>query len=107
MLAERILSCPQNRVDFRTAFWLATMGGAITLDLPVGCFAPGRQFDAMLVQLPHDQMLDDGRTDCGQDDSHASAAAVDDSLLQKIIMLATPADIRQTWVAGASVHQQG
>ena len=41
----------------------------------------------------------------GQDD--ASAAAVDDALLQKIIMLATPADIRQTWVAGALVHQQG
>ena len=103
---------PQNRVNFRTAFWLATMGGAITLDLPVGCFAPGRQFDAMLVQLPHDQMLDDGRgdsgpRDSGQDGPHASAAAVDDALLQQIVMLATPADIRQTWVAGASVYQQG
>ena len=123
---------PQNRVDFRTAFWLATMGGAIALDLPVGCFAPGRQFDAMLVQLPHDHLLDSGhgdsgprdsrrrdtrrvdsrrgdtsRGDSGQDDPHTSAAAVDDALLQKIIMLATPADIRQTWVAGALVHQQG
>ena len=88
---------PESRVDFRTAFWLATMGGAIALDLPVGCFAPGRQFDAMLVQLPEDQMLDDGSGNASQGDA----------LLQKIIMLATPADIRQTWVAGRSVHQQG
>ena len=87
---------PESRVDFRTAFWLATMGGAIALDLPVGCFAPGRQFDAMLVQLPEDQMLDDGSGNASQGDA----------LLQKIIMLATPADIRQTWVAGRSVHQQ-
>ena len=81
-----------SRVDFRTAFWLASMGGAQALGLPVGCFAPGRQFDAMLVRLPEDHLLDIG--------------SKSDDLLQKIIMLATPEHIQQTWVAGKSVHQR-
>jgi guanine deaminase len=108
---------PSSRVDFRTAFWLATMGGAQALDLPVGCFAPGRQFDAMLVRLPADHLLDiangdnesrDGKRD-GTSDSIARDADMGpgDDLLQKIIMLATPDHILQTWVAGTSVHRRG
>ena len=108
-----------SRVDFRTAFWLATMGGAQALDLPVGCFAPGRQFDAMLVRLPEDHLLDIGSksndspsesrardADTGADKMDASDMGSGDDLLQKIIMLATPKHIQQTWVAGKSVHQR-
>ncbi|MFK7746684.1 MAG: amidohydrolase family protein, partial [Roseobacter sp.] len=73
------------RVDFRDAFWLATGGGADVLDLPVGYFATGRQFDAVLVDL---------------EDSDIGSAQ---DMLQKIVMRATPAEIKQTWVAGRCV----
>ncbi len=32
-----------------TAFHLATAGGGVALDLPIGLFRPGYQFDAMIV----------------------------------------------------------
>ncbi|MEP0960429.1 MAG: guanine deaminase [Roseobacter sp.] len=74
-----------SRIDFRDAFWLATGGGAEVLDLPVGFFEAGRQFDAILVNLS---------------DGHLGSP---DDLLQKIIMRATPAEIKETWVAGRRV----
>lgn len=37
------------RIDAVTAFWLATAGGADVLGLPVGRFAVGQQFDALLI----------------------------------------------------------
>ena len=80
---------PGSRIDFREAFWLATLGGAEALDLPVGLIAPGRSFDAILVRLPEDMMVG------GEPEG--------DGLLQKIVMLAGAADIRATWVAGRRV----
>lgn len=84
---------PESRIEFRDAFWLATMGGADVLDLPVGQFAGGRQFDAVLVDLPEIDLV----------------PFSDDDLLQAIIMRATPADLKATWVAGRCVsgdHQR-
>ena len=78
---------PASRVDFRDAFWLATAGGADVLDLPIGLFAPGRQFDAVLIDLPDADLGDQN----------------DDTLLQSIVMRATPGDLRGTWVAGRQV----
>ena len=40
---------PQSRIDFGVALHLATAGGADVLDLPVGRFAPGCHFDAVLI----------------------------------------------------------
>lgn len=40
---------PNSRIDMLTAFHLATAGGGVTLDLPVGLFRPGYHFDALLV----------------------------------------------------------
>ena len=40
---------PNSRVDMLTAFHLATAGGGVALDLPVGLFRPGYHFDALLV----------------------------------------------------------
>lgn len=40
---------PGSRIDWRTAFHLATAGGAQALDVPVGLFAPGRRFDALVI----------------------------------------------------------
>ena len=73
-----------SRIDFRDAFYLATKGGAEVLDLPVGAFEPGRQMDAILVDLVDD-------------------FGPPEELLQKIVMRATPAEITQTWVAGTCV----
>jgi guanine deaminase len=38
-----------SRVDMLTAFHLATAGGGVALDLPVGLFRPGHYFDALIV----------------------------------------------------------
>jgi len=81
------------RVDWKTGFHLATAGGADVLDLPVGSFAPGRQFDAIVVDtgapLGTIRIFDD----------------IDDPerVLQKIIYSASRASIRDVWVAGRRV----
>ena len=76
-----------SRVDFRDAFWLATSGGADVLDLPVGLLAPERQFDAVLVDLPDRDLV----------------SLSNEDLLQAIVMRASPADLKATWVAGRRV----
>jgi guanine deaminase len=40
---------PNSRIDMLTAFHLATAGGGVALDLPVGVFRPGYHFDALLL----------------------------------------------------------
>ncbi len=40
---------PQSRIDMATAFHLATAGGGIALDLPIGRFEVGCHFDAMVI----------------------------------------------------------
>ena len=82
--AARERGSPDARVDFRDAFYLATRGGAEVLDLPVGAFEEGLQFDAILVDLSDD-------------------FGPPEDLLQKIVMRATPAEILATWVAGVPV----
>jgi len=77
-----------SRIDFRDAFWLATTGGADVLDLPVGFFAGGRQFDAVLIRTPEP----------------ALQPMSDDNLLQQVLMTARPGDIRRVWVAGREVR---
>lgn len=80
----------RSRIDFRHAFHLATRGGGDVLDLPIGGFAPGLQFDAVLI------------------DADAPAAPIfveeadetSDDILQKLVMSATRANIAATWVAG-------
>ncbi len=84
---------PDSRIDFREAFHLATAGGADVLDLPVGRFAPGYLFDAVLI------------------DAEAQAAPVFiaedldtlDDILQKLVMTATRANIAWTAVNGRVV----
>ena len=82
-----------TRIDWKTAFHLATAGGAEILDLPVGAFAPGRQFDAIVVDtsapLGTIRVFDD------LDDP--------ERVLQKIIYSASRANIRDVWVAGRRV----
>jgi len=88
-LAREERRMPGARIDALTAFWLATVGGGIALDLPIGAFAPGYQFDAIVV-------------DGDRADSNWRLAAGDppDAVLQKIIYGAARTNIRDVWVAG-------
>lgn len=85
----------QSRIDFRHAFYLATAGGGDVLDLPVGRFENGYQFDAVLIdtEAPSSPIFIDRPKE-----AH-------DEVLQKIVMSATRANIDVTWVAGNETHR--
>jgi guanine deaminase len=82
-----------SRIDALTAFWLATAGGGVALDLPVGLFSEGYQFDAILV---------DAGTPYGN--LNLDAADTPEETLQKIVYNAARANIRNVWVGGRLVH---
>jgi guanine deaminase len=84
---------PDSRIDAVTAFWLATAGGGIALDLPVGVFKEGFQFDAILV----DARARDSNLRLDASDSPAE-------VLQKIVYQGGRANIREVWVANRRVH---
>jgi guanine deaminase len=87
---------PGARIDALTAFWLATAGGGIALDLPIGVFREGYQFDALLI---------DARVAGG--DLRVESVDTPEEVLQKIIYLASRVNIRQVWVANRKVYAQG
>jgi guanine deaminase len=82
-----------SRIDAVTAFWLATAGGAIALDLPIGMFREGYQFDAVVI----DAQAPDGNL-------HLAASAAPEEILQKLIYHAARANISEVWVANRRVH---
>jgi len=87
---------PDSRIDAPTAFWLATVGGGVALDLPIGLFRAGYQFDAILIDAnARDANL---RVDAG---------ATPDQILQKIVYHGARANIRETWVGNRLVHSLG
>jgi guanine deaminase len=86
---------PDSRIDAATAFWLATAGGGIALDLKIGLFREGYQFDAIVV-------------DAAARDSNLrlDAGAGPEEILQKIVYHGARANIRETWVANRRVHSR-
>jgi guanine deaminase len=82
-----------SRIDACTAFWLATAGGGIALDLPVGIFREGFYFDAVVI-------------DSGAPNSNLRIDPADapQEMLQKIIYHAVRANINGVWVANRQVH---
>jgi guanine deaminase len=84
---------PGSRIDAATAFWLATAGGGIALDLPIGLFREGYQFDALVL---------DGQT--SDSNLRLEEGAAPEDVLQKIVYHATRADIEEVWVASRRVH---
>jgi len=85
---------PDTRIDTVTAFHLATAGGAGLLGAPLGLLEPGRQFDAIVVDLERE---------------HSALRAWDgldteDRIFEKIVRLASPADISAVFVAGRRVR---
>ena len=87
---------PESRIDAVTAFWLATAAGGIALDLPIGVFKEGYQFDALVI---------DGRS--RESNLRLSAGDAPADILQKIIYLAARTNIREVWVANRRVHPAG
>lgn len=84
---------PASRIDFREAFYLATTGGGVALDLPIGAFLPGYQFDAMLIE----PQVRASNLRIDLDDSA-------DDMLQRIVYTAQRCNITKVWVAGATVR---
>jgi guanine deaminase len=82
-----------SRIDACTAFWLATAGGGIALDLPVGVFQEGYYFDAMVI-------------DSGASNGNLRFDLADapQDILQKIIYHVARDNIREVWVANRRVH---
>jgi guanine deaminase len=84
---------PAARIDFRDAFYLATTGGGIALDLPVGQFSSGYQFDAMVV----DTAAERGTIRLWEDLDRG------ETVLQKIIYTASRPNIARVWIGGRQV----
>ncbi len=82
-------------VDFRDAFYLATTGGGIALDLPVGQFSPGYLFDAMVI----DTTVPSGTIRLWDDLDQG------ENILQKIIYTASKSNIAKVWIGGRQVSR--
>lgn len=86
---------PDSRVTFEQAFALATAGGGRSLSLPIGRLAEGYAWDAQLIDVV----------------GHRPLPIFDDDeperILERIITLATPANIRAVWVQGRKVVADG
>ena len=86
---------PASRIDTTTAFWLATLGGAEVLDLPVGLLAPGRRFDAVVLDVSSPSSA---ITNWPELDDDACR-------FERLVRLATRTDGARVWVAGRTVLQ--
>lgn len=85
---------PTSRIDWRSAFFLATAGGGDVLDLPVGRFFLGNAFDAVIVDA---EIADGGiRIFEGVDSL--------EDVLAKILYTASARNIAAVFVAGRAVH---
>jgi guanine deaminase len=89
--AER--GVPGARIDFAESFWLATAGGGIALDLPVGLFRPGYAFDAMIID-----------PDATGSNLNVFAEDSGEDVLQKTLNGVTRTNIVAVFVDGAIVH---
>lgn len=84
---------PGTRIDFRHAFYTATVGGANALNLPTGQFKEGLAFDALLF-------------DCYAPYSNITEYDNDTlaDMLQKIIFLGQRQNLAQIWVQGREIR---
>jgi guanine deaminase len=92
---------PGSRIDTVTAFWMATRGGAELLGHRTGLLEVGRAFDAFVVDVAAATKRPSSPL-CvwpGLDD--------DATTFEKVVRLATAADISDVWVAGRRVAGTG
>ncbi|WP_127754132.1 guanine deaminase [Devosia sp. 1566] len=78
-----------GRVDLVTAFHLATAGGGVALDLPIGVFAEGYRFDALAIDT---RAVDGGIRLFGQTEPAA--------VFEKIVYGANRSNVAAVWVDG-------
>jgi guanine deaminase len=83
-----------SRIEAPTALWLATAGGGIALDLPIGIFKTGYQFDAIVL---------DGTV--SNSNLRVDPGEPADVIAQKIIHHAARANVREVWVGNRRVRQ--
>jgi guanine deaminase len=83
---------PNSAVTIKTAFYLATAGGGVAVDLPIGQFAPGYRFDAMAI---------DAEATAGSIRLFGETDPV--AALEKMLYTASRANIATVWVDGFSV----
>jgi guanine deaminase len=84
--------CTGARIGAVQAFWLATAGGGIVLDLPLGQFRPGYVFDAMAID-----------PDVPASNLRLSPGDRPEQTLERIVHTASRANISQVWVSGRVV----
>ncbi|WP_137151849.1 guanine deaminase [Devosia sp. FKR38] len=80
---------PHSRVDLVTAFHLATAGGGVALDLPIGILAPGYRLDLIAI----DTLASEGGIRLF-DETRPEA------IFEKIIYGASRANVAAVWVDG-------
>lgn len=82
-----------TRINFIEAFYLATTGGGVLLDEPIGLFKEGYHFDAVQISAsnPNSNLMYFPEMDSQED------------LFQKTLYAATRSDIKTVWVDGAVV----
>lgn len=80
-------------ISLVTAFHLATAGGGVALDLPIGVLAPGYKFDAMAI-------------DAGAEDGGIRLfdSGTPEAIFEKLIYGAQRPNIAQVWVDGRLVR---
>lgn len=84
---------PGTRINFREAFWLSTRGGAEVLGLNTGVFRAGAPFDAVVLDLAAP----------GSNARVFDSVDSNEDVLEKIVNLATRANIKDVWVEGRKV----
>jgi guanine deaminase len=89
-LAREVRGRAGSRVSIATAFHLATAGGGDALDLPIGRFAPGYHFDAVVI----DPQAPDGTIRLWDEDDDAL-------ILQTIVLTASRPNIARVYTSGA------
>jgi len=92
--AEARASYGPAQIDFRDAFYIATAGGGVALDLPIGQFKPGYFFDAIVIdtKAPKGSVRLFDEFDSGE------------QILQKIINTASKPNIATAWVGGTNLR---
>jgi guanine deaminase len=93
--ASRMRAGGATAIDTTEAFWMATAGGGEALGFKIGLFAPGYQFDAMVIDTASPERLRYN----GLDEPH--------DVFEKILRRASAAHIRCVWVAGRPVLSPG
>lgn len=94
--AQETRGVPDSRISVIEAFSLATQGGGEALSLPIGVIAKGYACDIQVIDM----------NATGASLSGFGVFNEPAEQLQKLLYLATPANIKQVWVQGKLVHEK-